>query len=75
MEGLEHRVYMVFMENGPYEINSASQLQERMYSWTHIVNYLIIDQPVGVGYSYGSSSNYMDESKAMDQLHDAVIYF
>lgn len=68
-------LYGFFMENGPYEINSASQLQERMYSWTHIVNYLVIDQPVGVGYSYGSSSNYMDESKAMDQLHDAVIYF
>lgn len=68
-------LYGFFMENGPYEINSAYQLEERMYSWTHVADYLVIDQPVGVGYSYGSSSNYADESQAMDQLYRAVIYF
>ncbi|WP_058499300.1 S10 family peptidase [Legionella gratiana] len=68
-------LYGFFMENGPYEINSADKLQERIYSWTQVADYLIIDQPAGVGYSYGLSSNYADESQAMDQLYHAVIYF
>lgn len=68
-------LYGFFMENGPYEVTSKHTLQKRTNSWTQFVDYMVIDQPVGVGYSYGSSTNYVDESQAMDQLYDALIFF
>jgi cathepsin A (carboxypeptidase C) len=63
------------MENGPYEVNSKYKLQKRKNSWTQEVDYLVIDQPVGVGYSYGSPAVYADEAQAIDQLHQAVLFF
>ncbi len=67
--------YGFFMENGPYAINSKGKLLLRKDSWNRVGDYMIIDQPAGVGYSYGEDS-YQNEAQAMDQLAYAVtVYF
>jgi cathepsin A (carboxypeptidase C) len=39
-------------ELGPLLINATGGLHENPYSWTNIANVLIIEAPIGVGYSY-----------------------
>ncbi|KAJ1310422.1 hypothetical protein OPQ81_007156 [Rhizoctonia solani] len=44
----------LFQENGPCRINQdKSTLSHNPYSWNEHSNMLYIDQPIGVGYSYG----------------------
>ncbi|WP_133128690.1 S10 family serine carboxypeptidase-like protein [Legionella nagasakiensis] len=68
-------LYGFFMENGPYLVNPNGTLSARHDSWTQDANYLVIDQPAGVGFSYGKQNSYLNESQAMDQLHHAVKFF
>lgn len=68
-------MYGFFMENGPYKINKDGTLSERQYSWNQKANYLVIDQPAGVGFSYGENNTYTNESEAMDQLYEAIKTF
>lgn len=69
-------LYGFFMENGPYAVQGEDRLVERRYSWNQKANYLVIDQPVGVGFSYaGGSLPFDDEAQAMDQLSEAVNLF
>ncbi|MCL9685560.1 S10 family peptidase [Legionella maioricensis] len=68
-------MYGFFMENGPYIINKDGTLSERRYSWSQKANYLVIDQPAGVGFSYGEKNTYLNESEAMDQLYYAIQFF
>jgi len=44
----------LFQEHGPCRItNDSSSVTPNPYSWNNQVNILYIDQPVGVGFSYG----------------------
>ncbi len=64
--------YAFFLENGPYSIADNGTLITQQHSWTNHANYLIIDQPAGVGLSYGNKGDYSNENKAMDQLYEAI---
>jgi carboxypeptidase C (cathepsin A) len=44
--------YGFFTENGPYYIDANGQLHDQAISWINAANYLMIDNPIGVGYSY-----------------------
>lgn len=68
-------LYGFFLENGPYEVQADLTLKNRETSWTKKAHYLVIDQPVGVGLSYGNTSSYQNESEAMDQLYRALRLF
>lgn len=68
-------MYGFFMENGPYVINKDGTLSERHYSWSQKANYLVIDQPAGVGFSYGEPNTFSNESEAIDQLYGALKIF
>ena len=41
----------LFLENGPLKITPDMTVKENPYSWNRNANYLIIDQPAGVGLS------------------------
>ncbi len=68
-------LYGFFMENGPYLANKDGTLSARFYSWTQQADYWIIDQPAGVGFSYGHKKTFSHESVAMDQLYYAIKTF
>lgn len=68
-------LYGFFIENGPYEIHKNGTLSKRNYSWTEKVDYLVIDQPAGVGFSYGNKTSYRNETEAMDELYNAINLF
>lgn len=45
----------LFQEHGPCRItNDSTAVTHNPYSWNNHANMLYIDQPVGVGFSYGS---------------------
>lgn len=47
----------LFQENGPcHFVNGASTPSLNPYSWNNFANMLYIDQPIGVGFSYGTDS-------------------
>lgn len=41
-------------ENGPLLINATGGLMQNPWSWTKLANFLILEAPIGVGYSYCS---------------------
>ncbi|KIL64772.1 hypothetical protein M378DRAFT_198303 [Amanita muscaria Koide BX008] len=48
----------LFQEHGPCRItNDSSTVVNNPFSWNNDANVLYIDQPVGVGFSYGSLTN------------------
>jgi cathepsin A (carboxypeptidase C) len=44
--------YGFLSENGPYTVQPSGQLMPFAGSWTSVANYLIFDQPLGVGMSF-----------------------
>ncbi|KAF8315624.1 alpha/beta-hydrolase [Clavulina sp. PMI_390] len=47
----------LFQEHGPCRIsNDSKTLNYNPYSWNNYSNVIYVDQPVGVGYSYGTES-------------------
>ncbi|EEA21196.1 hypothetical protein EYB25_008653 [Talaromyces marneffei] len=45
----------LFQENGPcHFVNGASTPSLNKYSWNNYANMLYVDQPIGVGFSYGT---------------------
>lgn len=68
-------LYGFFMENGPYQVTKELTLIERKHAWTNVAHYLVIDQPAGVGLSYGKKNTFTNESEAMDQLYHALLSF
>lgn len=55
--------YGFFTENGPYRIDTNLKLKDNPFSWNNKFNYLILDQPIGVGYSY-PYKNYIIKNEA-----------
>ena len=57
-------------ENGPCTISSAGEPVINTESWTNTANMLWIDQPTGVGFSYGDSGDYdHDEKGVRDDMY------
>ncbi|KAF7974316.1 hypothetical protein HWV62_12482 [Athelia sp. TMB] len=57
----------LFQEHGPCRINNASTaVTYNPYSWNNASNMLYIDQPVGVGFSYGSETVGTSQEAASD---------
>ena len=46
----------LFMELGPSHINKSVELVYNDFSWNSNASVIFLDQPINVGYSYGSSS-------------------
>lgn len=65
-----------FQENGPYMIRNPAQsgtaLRHNAYTWNRKANYLYIEHPIGVGYSY--SDNPADYGKLSDDVASADLY-
>jgi len=45
----------LFVENGPYKVDSSGTLSLNPNSWNSNSNVIWIDQPVGSGFSYGDN--------------------
>lgn len=68
-------LYGFLLENGPYKVTEAGQLSKRVDTWSSFSHYLIIDQPAGVGLSYGKKRTTENESQSIEQLSFAVNAF
>ena len=65
-----------FYEMGPFTINTDGKtLSQRPVRWNQLVNMIYIENPVGVGFSYSSSSppNYAcDDDRTASELSEAL---
>ncbi|KDO33082.1 hypothetical protein SPRG_01896 [Saprolegnia parasitica CBS 223.65] len=64
-------------ENGPCSVNDDLSLKRNPYSWNAKANIMWIDQPAGVGFSYGDKSEY-DTDETMvgnDMYHFLQAFF
>ncbi|KAG6133862.1 Cell death protease [Claviceps purpurea] len=53
------------MEVGPYRVKSDQTLALNNGSWNEFANLLFVDNPVGTGYSYVDTNNYVHELTGM----------
>uniref|UniRef100_A0A1B6LLX0 Carboxypeptidase n=1 Tax=Graphocephala atropunctata TaxID=36148 RepID=A0A1B6LLX0_9HEMI len=68
-------MYGLFEELGPFE-SLHDGLHKRNYSWNEENNLLIIDQPVGVGYSFTGRECYPENETAVgEDLYVAIVQF
>jgi len=68
--------YGFFAENGPYQIDASGMLQDRKISWIKKFNYLMIDNPAGVGFSYADPRYpVLTENQATSELYQALQHF
>lgn len=56
-------ILALFEENGPCSVNDDLSLKRNPFSWNEHANIMWIDQPVGVGFSYGDKSEYDTNEK------------
>ena len=57
-------------ENGPCKVNSDGKTTSiNEFSWTETAHVLWLDQPAGVGYSYGSTNDYNEEMISEDAYY------
>lgn len=64
-------ILALLQENGPCSVNADLSLKRNPFSWTERANVMWIDQPVGVGFSYGDVSEYDTTEKEVgdDMFH------
>src|SRR6186713_2437611 len=55
----------VLMEIGPYRLNENKTLRYNDGSWHEFANLLFVDNPVGTGFSYVNTNNYVTELTEM----------
>ena len=69
-------MYGFFNENGPYEVTASLSLKRRQHAWSHFTNYLVIDQPAGIGLSR-IKGNHLPENRevGIDQYYHALYSF
>lgn len=66
----------LFQENGPCRItNDSSSVTLNPYSWNNEANILFIDQPIGAGWSHGSTTVGTSEEAASDVWKFLQIFF
>jgi vitellogenic carboxypeptidase-like protein len=65
-----------FTENGPYVVKESGQLQKRPMAWNNTANYLMFDQPLGVGLSFAPPSQQpANVQQGVDQWYTALVHF
>jgi cathepsin A (carboxypeptidase C) len=64
-------------ENGPCTVNDDLSLKRNEFSWNTKANIMWIDQPIGVGFSYGDKSEYDTDEKMVgdDMFHFLQEFF
>lgn len=68
--------YGLLTENGPYRIQKNLTLKENPFSWSNKYNFLIFDQPIGVGYSFPNKDYQIkNEAQTTDELYLAILAF
>ncbi|EEH46198.1 uncharacterized protein PADG_02348 [Paracoccidioides brasiliensis Pb18] len=60
------------MEIGPYRLIDKETLNYTEGSWDEFANLLFVDQPVGTGFSYGSTEHYVHE---LDEMASQFVTF
>jgi carboxypeptidase D len=60
------------MEIGPYRVRDGGKLESINGSWNEFANLLFVDNPVGTGYSYVDTSQFVSE---LQQMADQFIIF
>lgn len=66
----------LFQENGPCRINNDSKtVSINPNSWNNVANVLYIDQPVGVGFSHGTTTVGTSQQAASDIWNFLQIWF
>ncbi|KAI0471311.1 Alpha/Beta hydrolase protein [Xylaria cf. heliscus] len=60
------------MEIGPYRLKDNDHLVSNNGSWHEFANLLFVDNPVGTGYSYVDTNNYVHE---LDEMADQFVIF
>lgn len=69
-------MYGFFNETGPYYLRKKGRLIRNKHGWNHFSNYLVIDQPAGVGLSLLKSTKLYTEPKSNTQAYyNALISF
>ncbi|GLD91683.1 hypothetical protein PINS_up000216 [Pythium insidiosum] len=66
-----------FSENGPLLVNDDGvSLRVNEYAWNQNANFVCIESPIGVGFSYNASGVYVsDDVKQADELYEALQQF
>lgn len=65
-----------FTENGPFRPLANGSLQLNPYSWNTAVNYVFVEQPIGVGFSYSEDNDYTTgDSRAATDNYNAMQAF
>jgi vitellogenic carboxypeptidase-like protein len=65
-----------FTENGPYVVKPGGTLQKRPMAWNNTANYLMFDQPLGVGLSFAPPSQQpANVQQGVDQWYTALVHF
>jgi vitellogenic carboxypeptidase-like protein len=65
-----------FTENGPYMVTKGGTLQKRPMAWNNTANYLMFEQPLGVGLSFAPPSQQpADVQQGVDQWYTALVHF
>ncbi|KAG8824527.1 Cell death protease [Serendipita sp. 401] len=62
----------LMMEVGPWRMDAQGELREIEGGWEEYANIVYIDQPVGTGFSYGSTDKYLSE---LTQISGPVLEF
>lgn len=65
-----------FLENGPFTVSAQGQVAPRPMGWTDTANYLMFDQPLGVGLSFASDAQLPTGLQdGIDQWYRALVHF
>jgi carboxypeptidase C (cathepsin A) len=65
-------------EQGPLRPQPDGTLAQNEYAWNKVANYLFIEQPVGVGFSYSttkSAYNNVGDDEAAELNYNLVVKF
>jgi vitellogenic carboxypeptidase-like protein len=65
-----------FTENGPYSVEKGGHLVKRPWAWNNTANYLMFDQPLGVGLSFAPPSEQpANVQQGVNQWYMALLNF
>jgi carboxypeptidase C (cathepsin A) len=69
-------LYGFFLENGPYSVLNNGHLIPRKLAWSQFANYLVFDQPLGIGLSFTDKKQYPKSPEEGNyQLYKSLVAF